>query len=320
MDENKYKQLRKTMFHHLKMAEKRLETASLILEREVYVDAVPILFKTVAAAIRILLQFKQKPIADFQENIKSLENELKEEKLWDKNTIKLFHSLNKLNKKYIAEIEFECDGNAVKNIFEETNNFLARTRKFLKIQLSTPRERIIKKRVKKIFLFGSIFISSLLIIFFLITPGINKFGTKHGFLAHYYNNIYLEEPAAVEKIDEEIDFVWGSFKPHKEIKGKFSIRWEGRIKIDKSDNYNFYVLSDEGVRLFLDEKVLLDTWSAQTRTMNNTCNVTLEKGFHKIKLEYYFNQQHADIKLQWSSSSFKKTIVRNKFLYPIIAK
>lgn len=320
MDENKVKQLRKTMFHHLKIAEERLETASLILEREVFVDAVPILFKTVASTTRILLQFKQKPIADSQENIKSLENELKEEKLWDKNTIKLFHSLNELNKKYITEIEFKYDKNSVKNIFEETNNFLARTRDFLKARLTTPRERIIKKRVKKIFLFGSIFIGSLLIIFFLIKLGINKFGTKHGLLAHYYNNIYLEEPAAVEKIDEEINFVWGSFKPHKEIKGEFSIRWEGRIKIDKNDNYNFYVLSDEGVRLFLDEKAILDTWSAQTRTMNNTCSINLGKGFHKIKLEYYFNQRYADIKLLWSSDSSKKRILINKALYPIPAK
>jgi len=320
MNETKVKQLRKTMFYHLKTAEERLETASLILEREVYVDAIPILFKTVAATIRILLQFKQKPIADFQENIISLESELKKEKLWDKNTIELFHSLNELNKKYTNEIEVEYNKNDVKNVFEETINFLARTRKFLKAQFTTPRERIIKKRIKKTFIFGAIFIGSLLAIFFLAKLDTNKFGTKHGLLAHYYNNIYLEGPAAVEKIDEKINFVWGSFRPHKEIKGEFSVRWEGRIKIDKNDNYNFYILSDEGVRLFLDEKVILDNWSAQTRTMNNTCNITLEKGFHKIKLEYYFNQQHADIKLQWSSDSFKKRIIRNKVLYPLPTK
>jgi len=320
MNETKVKQLRKTMFYHLKIAEERLETTSFILEREVFADAIPLLFKTVDATIRILLQFKQKPIADFQENIKSMESELKKEKLWDKSTIELFHLLNELNRKYKNEIEFEYDKNDVRNIFEETKNFLARTRKNLKDQFTTPRERVIKKRIKKLFIVGIIFIGSLLAIFFLANLDINKFSAKQGLLAHYYNNIYLEEPAAVEKIEGKINFVWGSFKPHKEIKGEFSVRWEGRIKIDKSDNYNFYILIDEGVRLFLDEKVILDTWSAHTRIMNNSCSVTLEKGFHKIKLEYYFNQRHADIKLQWSSNSFKKTIVGNKFLYPIPAK
>ncbi|MFW6124202.1 MAG: PA14 domain-containing protein [Acidobacteriota bacterium] len=316
MNKEKTKQSRQILFHHLKTAQERLGTASLILDREIYEDAVPILFKSVADIMQVLLQLKNMPAQDVQKNLQSLEKELIEEKIWHKNTINLFYLLNDLNKKYINETEVECDKDDIKNIFQETENFLNKTRKFLKAHLSTPRERIIRQRIKKIFLISGISMGSLLIVSYLINQGLNKFGEKHGLLAAYYNNTHLEEPPAVEKIDKNIDFIWGRFKPHKKIKGAFSVRWEGKIKIDKSGHYTFYILSDEGIRFYLDDKMTLNTWTSQTRTLNNSYRTYLEKGFHKIKLEYFFNQRHADIKLLWSSDFFKKRIIESKVLYP----
>jgi len=50
--------------------------------------------------------------------------------------------------------------------------------------------------------------------------------------------------------------------------------------------------------------------------MKNSGNIKPKKGFHKIKLEYYFNQRFTDLKLFWSSHLFKKRLVGNKFLFP----
>lgn len=316
MDDNEIKQMRNIFFPQMKMAEERLESASFILEREANVDAIPILSKAVDIAVKILLSFKKKPLGDFQENIKSLEEEYKKEGLFDKETIESFNSLYEMNESYMSEIELEYDDNAIKSIFEKAENFLGKTYKFLRTQLITPKERMIKRRTKKILIASGIFISSLVVVFFLVNLIINKLGPKHGLLAHYYNNINLKEPVIVERIDNKIDFRWGPSRPHYEINDEFSVRWEGRIEIDKSDNYTFYIKSDEGVRLFLDDEIVIDTWLNKDRMIEHSGDARLRKGFHKIRLEYYFHQRHADIKLLWSSNSFKKRIVGSKVLFP----
>lgn len=316
MDEKEIKQMRKKIFPLIKIAEDKLENASLILEREVNIDAIPILFKAVDIGSRALLAFKQKPSGDFKNNIKLLEEEYKREGLLDKETVESFQSLAEMNEKYSSEIELEYDETLIKGLFEKLENFLAQSKKFLKNQLITPKERMIKRRLKRAFIISAAAVGSLLVIFLLFKIGMSLFGPKQGLLAHYYNNVNLEGQPAVERIDKKIDFVWGGLPPHDEIKGEFSVRWEGRIRIARSDIYTFYIKSDEGIRFFIDDKLLIDTWSEEQRVMEHSASVKLRGGFHKIKLEFYFNQKFADIKLLWSSSSFDKRTVGNKVLFP----
>lgn len=316
MDENKIKQMRKIILPQIRIAKDRIDSASLVLEGEWTADAIPILFKAVDVTVRALLSFKQKPIADFQENVSRLEEEYKEDRICDGQTVQLLNSLYEMNKKYMKEIDLQYDDNAVKDIFEKAENFVVKAEKYLKNRLTTQKERIRKKRIRKILVISGISLGLAILIFFLVKVGTNIFGPEHGLLAHYYDNIYLKQPVEVQRIDKKIDFVWGRSSPQKNIAGEFSVRWEGRIKIDKNDIYTFHISSDEGVRLFLDDKLIINTWSRKKRAQEHSAQVKLKKGFHKIKIEYFFNQRHADIKLLWSSSSFKKRIIPSKVLYP----
>ncbi len=286
------------------------------MDGQASVDAIPILYKAVNIAVSVLLNFKQKPINDFLKNINSLGEEYKKEGILDEKTLKIFHSLSKMNEDYKSEIELKYDASEIKEVFEKTGEFLETTRKFLKTRLTTSKERVRKKKATKILTVCGILIVSFIIILFLINLGIKIFGPKHGLLAHYYDNINLKGPAAVEKIDGKIDFGWGRSSPHPSITDKFSVRWEGELKIDKSDHYTFYINSDEGTKLFLDDKMIIDTWLNKNRPVENSGELYLEEGKHKIKLEYFFNQRHAHIKLLWSSGSFKKRTVKSKFLTP----
>jgi len=307
---------RKIIYNQLKKAEEKLESASLINERETNVDAIPILFKAVDIIMRTLLAFKKIPLGTYLQNLNALEDAFKAEGLFNKESIELFRFLYQMNESYMNEIETEFDENIIKKILEKTEDFLDKSYKYLKTQLATPKEIKIKKRIKKIIIAFSTAIAIGIIIFFLIKLGKNIFGPKHGLLAHYYNNIHLKGQPAVEKIDKKINFTWGNASPQKNIGHAFSARWEGIIKIDTDDQYTFYIVSDEGVRLFIDDKIIINTWKAKNRMMENSGNIKLKKGFHKIRLEYYFNQKFADIKLLWSSRAFKKRLVSSKFLFP----
>ncbi len=310
------KQKKKTIIHQLRIAEERIESASIILERKVKVDAIPILYEAVDIIVRILISSRQKPLDNFQKNIKVMEEEYNEERLWEKGALELFHSLDKMNEKYKSEMELEFDTSDINNVFDKAENFLFRTRKFQKSQLMSLKEKMIRARLRKILAIGGVSIGALIIIFFLIKFGINKLFPAHGLLAQYYDNIDFEEPAAVEKIDENIDFVWADMSPHETISGYFSIRWQGRIRISKDDNYIFTLATDEGAKLLLDDKMLIDTWTLENRALEHSENVDLEKGFHSIMIKYYFNQSYSDIKLLWSSSFFNKKIVEKKSFYP----
>ncbi len=315
MEDKDINQIKKTILHQVKIAEERFENASFIVEREVNVDAIPILYKSVDVIVRILLSFRQKHLDNFQKNIKAMEEEYKEEGLWEKGALELFFSLYEMNEKYKSELEPEFEKSDVKNVFEKAEDFLVKTHKFLKNQLMTPRKKRIQARIRKILAISGASIGALIIIFFLIKLGINSFGPAHGLLAQYYDNIDLEEPAAVERVNKNIDFVWADLSPHKNISSEFSVRWQGRIKINKENNYTFTFATDEGARLFIDDKMVIDTWTQENRALEHSGSIDLEEGFHKIMVEYYFNQRYADIKLLWSTPSSKRKIVKTKYFY-----
>ena len=46
----------------------------------------------------------------------------------------------------------------------------------------------------------------------------------------------------------------------------FSIRWEGKINIEKGGKYTFYTIADDGVRLYVDGFLIIDEWRPQPAT------------------------------------------------------
>ena len=215
------KQNKKTTLNQLRIVEERFESASLILEREMNADAIPLLYKAVDVLVRILLSSRQKPLDSYKSNIKALEEEFKDEGLWEAGALESFLSLYDKNETYTREMEPEFDEKDVKVVFKNSEDFLINTHKFLKDQLMTSREKVVRIWIKKIFTLGGASIGALIILFFLIKLGVTLFGPDHGLLAHYYDNINLKEPAVVEKINKNIDFVWADMSPHQNITGIF---------------------------------------------------------------------------------------------------
>ena len=67
----------------------------------------------------------------------------------------------------------------------------------------------------------------------------------------------------------------------------FSVRWEGRIKIDRTSEYTFYTISDDGVRLFINDKIIINNWQAQPATENKG-EITLQGNkTYPIVIEYF---------------------------------
>jgi 4-amino-4-deoxy-L-arabinose transferase-like glycosyltransferase len=116
------------------------------------------------------------------------------------------------------------------------------------------------------------------------------------------------------KPSHEIPPLNSSLKDYRSYADNFSIRWEGKLKAPFEDNYTFYTISDDGVRLWIDEKLIINNWTPHAATENRG-NIHLVAGDHKIKLEFYEGLGEATIKFLWSSGHLSKSIIPSDYLF-----
>jgi beta-glucosidase len=126
-------------------------------------------------------------------------------------------------------------------------------------------------------------------------------GTEPGLKAEYFNNQELRGPAATIRTDARINFDWGRYNPTPELIGNnFSVRWTGKLKPPESGNYTLGFTADDGARLYIDRKLLIDAW-ARNPKKTVTTEITLEGGrSYDLRMEYFQNNRENIAKLVWS--------------------
>lgn len=137
-----------------------------------------------------------------------------------------------------------------------------------------------------------------------------------------------EKPASLNRMDEQINFNWVRNSPGSPIKeDEFTANWEGFIQADKTDEYKIEALADDGVRVWINNTLIVDKWETTQRGTNSnvmshqdsdshTGVIILEKGtLYPIKVEYFESKLNASISLSWESSNMKKEIIPGKNLY-----
>ena len=141
-------------------------------------------------------------------------------------------------------------------------------------------------------------------------------GTGSGLTGTYYPNLNFGGKPVV-RVDETINFNWGTVKPHPSIANStYSVRWTGRVQPQFSETYTFYTQTDDGVRLFVNGQPLINDWTDHL-LKENSGTIALQAGqTYTITMEYYDNTGPAVAKLLWSSSSTPKSIVPRSQLYP----
>jgi beta-glucosidase len=122
---------------------------------------------------------------------------------------------------------------------------------------------------------------------------------QRGMKGEYYNNMNLSGEPALIRIDPVVDFSFGTFAPAPGIqKDQFSIRWRGKI-IPPETIHQIGVTNDDGARLYLDGRLIIDDWHDHGEKPNKA-EVELQAGKeYEIVLEFYDNALIADAKLTW---------------------
>lgn len=119
------------------------------------------------------------------------------------------------------------------------------------------------------------------------------------------------------RIDPVIDFAWeDGEQPDPEVPSEgFCGRWTGSIQIPKSGRWIFFVTSDDGCRLFIDGKQVIDAW--RDRAAEESAGTTeLKSGRHEIRLEYFQGGSSKALHLAWEGPGQEKRIIGAEFLTP----
>lgn len=118
----------------------------------------------------------------------------------------------------------------------------------------------------------------------------------------YYANLFLAGDPLVEQHDANLDFNWGYSAPAAGVPADgFSARWERTLFLD-AGVYQFYVHGDDGVRVWVDNLLLINEWH-HAADVTYSGQVTLRSGEHKIRVEYFENEETAEIQFWWEGPS-----------------
>ncbi|MNB80313.1 Protective antigen precursor [compost metagenome] len=147
-----------------------------------------------------------------------------------------------------------------------------------------------------------------------LNPPAEMAGT--GLRAEYFNNMNLSGEPSVIRTDANINFNWSTNAPVSSIPAdRFSVRWTGTIQPQYSESYTFYVWADDGVRLWVNDQLIMDRWQGQSGEFSSTA-ISLKAGQrYSLRMEYYEELVGAAAALSWSSSDQTKEVVPQSQLY-----
>ena len=114
----------------------------------------------------------------------------------------------------------------------------------------------------------------------------------------------------------KIDYNWANQAPEGlSVKDNFSVRWSGQVMSKYNEVYTFVTRSDDGVRLFVGNKLLIDDWTDHA-VLERKTRVQLQAGVkYDITLEYYERTGQASVKLLWKSASQPLEVIPSTSLY-----
>jgi serine/threonine protein kinase len=120
-----------------------------------------------------------------------------------------------------------------------------------------------------------------------------------GWTAEFWDNPDLSGEAKACQDVDQIKFEWKFGSPIEGVipKDWFSARFTRSMDFP-AGHYRFRAGGDDGVRLWVDDQLLLNQWHAEPFTVY-AADIDLTGGMHALRLEYFETQLSADLALTW---------------------
>ena len=86
------------------------------------------------------------------------------------------------------------------------------------------------------------------------------------------------------------------------------------INIPETAVYRFFINSDDGARLYIDGKLLIDNDGSHSAARKGA-KIALNKGFHEIKIEYFEDYMGQELKVRILSKNMPEQLVPASMLF-----
>ena len=129
----------------------------------------------------------------------------------------------------------------------------------------------------------------------LATSGVN---------AVYFSNSDFTG-STVARIDQTPAFTWKGASPASGISGTtFSVRWNGIVKPYTNETYTFIAKHNDGVRVWINGSLLIDSWKSQATTSHSGSISLKANRLYDIRVEHFADSGGSNtMQIHWDTAS-----------------
>jgi beta-glucosidase len=137
---------------------------------------------------------------------------------------------------------------------------------------------------------------------------------ERGLKGEYFRGRAADGAPVLTRIDPRVDFRWDRGAPTNDMVARgelaadrgldndeYFVRWTGQLVPPVTGRYALSVTGDDGFRLALDGRTIIDEWTTASRARAKSAAVDLEAGkAYDVKLEYFESIRDAEVRLGWT--------------------
>ncbi len=141
-----------------------------------------------------------------------------------------------------------------------------------------------------------------------------------GLAATYYISSWDLTGTTYNRIDSTINF-GNNFNVPGYNADNFSARWTGQVKAPITGNITFSTVSDDGVRLWINDNLVIDNWTVHGDTTDTASPITMTGGTkYNVKMEFYERGGGETASLRWAYTGQSTVVIPQASLFPATSR
>ena len=138
----------------------------------------------------------------------------------------------------------------------------------------------------------------------------------NGLTYQYFEGVWTEIPDFSKLKSVKTGFVYEfGLDEIYPAKDEFALQFTGKIMIEKAGEYEFFIHSNDGSRLFIDNKLVVDHRGLHGADLEKTGKINLETGMHTIHLDYFQAGGGMFLSVEYAAVELEKQDIPAKVLY-----
>ncbi len=152
-----------------------------------------------------------------------------------------------------------------------------------------------------------------LVLLAALTLGVGTANAQAGLTATFYKGIDFQKKL-LTRVDPSIDFNWDNEAPAPGLPSSdYCVRWTGALVAPETGTYIFKITTDDGMRVWIGDKMLFDEWRPQSpTTFEKKLKLTAGQTY-ALRVEYFQLDYQAQAGLSWQLPSATKASAGNLF-------